>query len=175
MTLVRKNYIDFGPTFAAEKLAEDHNVKASCEMLRKWMQDAEIWLSRKQRRTFHQLRRECLGELIQIDGSSWLRMKSQVVCWRDALRSSLKHRHRMLRNDQPAWLTNPAIYDVSALPSPATDTTKWDISTLHRDGHFRMGCIWQSSRKMMISYICKAIMSPSAATLAPLVTVLNDF
>ena len=35
------------------------------------MQDAGIWLSRKQRRTFHQprLRRECLGELIQIDGS----------------------------------------------------------------------------------------------------------
>jgi hypothetical protein len=35
------------------------------------MQDAGIWLSRKQRRTFHQprLRRECLGKLIQIDGS----------------------------------------------------------------------------------------------------------
>ena len=35
------------------------------------MQDAGIWLSRKQRRTFHQprLRRECYGELIQIDGS----------------------------------------------------------------------------------------------------------
>jgi hypothetical protein len=35
------------------------------------MQDAGIWLSRKQRRTFHQprLRRECFGELIQIDGS----------------------------------------------------------------------------------------------------------
>jgi hypothetical protein len=43
----------------------------SRETLRKWMQDAGIWLSRKQRRTFHQprLRRECYGELIQIDGS----------------------------------------------------------------------------------------------------------
>lgn len=71
VTLVRENYVDFGPTFAAEKLDEDHGLKVSRETLRKWMQDAGIWLSRKQRRTFHQprLRRECLGELIQIDGS----------------------------------------------------------------------------------------------------------
>ena len=71
VTLVKENYIDFGPTFAAEKLTEDHGLKVSRETLRKWMQDAGIWLSRKQRRTFHQprLRRECLGELIQIDGS----------------------------------------------------------------------------------------------------------
>ena len=71
VTLVRENYIDFGPTFAAEKLHEDHGLKVSRETLRKWMQDAGIWLSRKQRRTFHQprLRRECYGELIQIDGS----------------------------------------------------------------------------------------------------------
>lgn len=69
--LVRETYIDFGSTFTAEKLAEDHGLKVSRETLRKWMQNAGIWLSRKQRRTFHQprLRRECLGELIQIDGS----------------------------------------------------------------------------------------------------------
>ena len=71
VTLVRETYIDFGPTLAAEKLEEDHGLKVSRETLRKWMQDAGIWLSRKQRRTFHQprLRRECYGELIQIDGS----------------------------------------------------------------------------------------------------------
>ncbi|MDR6310047.1 transposase [Pacificitalea manganoxidans] len=71
VTLVRETYIDFGPTFASEKLAEDHGLKVSRETLRKWMQDAGLWLSRKQRRTFHQprLRRECYGELIQIDGS----------------------------------------------------------------------------------------------------------
>jgi hypothetical protein len=40
VTLVRENYIDFGPTFAAEKLAEDHGLKVSRETLRKWMQDA---------------------------------------------------------------------------------------------------------------------------------------
>jgi|TARA_B110000977_G_C11026031_1_gene473187 hypothetical protein len=71
VSLVKERYVDFGPTFAAEKLAESHDLKVSRETLRKWMQDAGIWVSRKQRRTFHQprLRRECLGELIQIDGS----------------------------------------------------------------------------------------------------------
>lgn len=71
VSLVKELYIDFGPTFAAEKLAESHDLNVSRETLRKWMQDAGIWASRKQRRTFHQprLRRECLGELIQIDGS----------------------------------------------------------------------------------------------------------
>ena len=43
MTLVRENYIDFGPTFATEKLEEDHGLKVSRETLRKWMQDAGIW------------------------------------------------------------------------------------------------------------------------------------
>jgi transposase len=71
ITLIQENYSDFGPTLAAEMLAEHHDLKVSRETLRKWMQDAGIWLSRKQRRTFHQprLRRECFGELIQIDGS----------------------------------------------------------------------------------------------------------
>ena len=71
MSLVQDRYADFGPTLAAEKLAECHGLTVSRETLRKWMQDAGLWLSRKQRRTFHQprLRRECLGELIQIDGS----------------------------------------------------------------------------------------------------------
>lgn len=71
LSLIREHYLDFGPTLAAEKLAEDHGVTVSRETLRKWMAEAGIWLSRKQRRTFHQprLRREAYGELVQIDGS----------------------------------------------------------------------------------------------------------
>ncbi len=71
MALVRENYADFGPTLAAEMLAQHHALTVSRETLRKWMVEAGIWLSRRQRRTFHQprLRREALGELIQIDGS----------------------------------------------------------------------------------------------------------
>jgi hypothetical protein len=69
--LVRSAYADFGPTLAAEMLAERHGLRISRETLRGWMIDAGLWLSRQQRRRFHQprLRREALGELIQIDGS----------------------------------------------------------------------------------------------------------
>ena len=71
LELVRKNYRDFGPTLAAEVLLERHGVEVSRETLRRWMAEAGLWLSRKQRRTFHQprLRRESYGELVQIDGS----------------------------------------------------------------------------------------------------------
>ena len=52
-------------------LAEHNRFKMSRETVRKWMQEDGLWLSPKQRRTFHhpRLRRECFGELIQIDGS----------------------------------------------------------------------------------------------------------
>ncbi len=71
VTLVREFYADFGPTLATEKLAERDGLHVSRETLRSWMVDAGLWLSRKQRRTFHQprLRREAYGELVQIDGS----------------------------------------------------------------------------------------------------------
>lgn len=70
LQLVRERYADFGPTLAAEKLCEQ-GFSVSRETLRKWMAKDGLWLSRKQRRTFRQprLRRECYGELIQIDGS----------------------------------------------------------------------------------------------------------
>jgi len=71
VALIRERYADFGPTLAAEKLAELDGLTVSRETLRQWMTGAGIWLSRKQRRTFHQprLRREAYGELVQIDGS----------------------------------------------------------------------------------------------------------
>ncbi len=69
--LVREKYADFGPTLAAEMLSKHDGITVSRETLRKWMIEAEIWVPRKQRRRFHRprLRRECRGELIQIDGS----------------------------------------------------------------------------------------------------------
>ena len=71
LELVRRNYRDFGPTLATEALEERHGIKVGRETLRKWMVEAGLWLSRKQRKTFHQprLRRESYGELVQIDGS----------------------------------------------------------------------------------------------------------
>jgi hypothetical protein len=58
-------------SLAAEFLLPKDSVKVSRETLRKWMIEEGLWLSRRQRRSFHQprLRREAYGELIQIDGS----------------------------------------------------------------------------------------------------------
>jgi transposase len=69
--LVRTRYADFGPTLATEILLEKHDLRVGRETLRRWMVADGLWLSRKQRRAFHQprLRREHYGELIQIDGS----------------------------------------------------------------------------------------------------------
>ena len=71
LALVRTQYADFGPTLAAEKLAELHDIPLSHETLRKWMIADGLWLTRKHRRVLHQprLRREAFGELVQIDGS----------------------------------------------------------------------------------------------------------
>ena len=71
IALVRERYADFGPTFAAEKLAERHDLRVSRETLRSWMRQAGIWMSRAERKRIQQPRhrREHIGELIQIDGS----------------------------------------------------------------------------------------------------------
>ena len=69
--LVQSCYSDFGPTLAAEKLRERHDVIVSVETLRRWMIDEELWVPRSQRdRRVYQPRhrRSCIGELIQIDG-----------------------------------------------------------------------------------------------------------
>lgn len=72
LALIRDQYADFGPTFAHQKLTEDHALTLSVETLRAWMITAGLWVSRTQRarRSYPpRSRRACLGELIQLDGS----------------------------------------------------------------------------------------------------------
>ena len=71
LTIIRQWYWDFGPTLAAEKLCEDHGITVGRETLRQWMIEAGLWRDRKQRKQVHQPRprRECVGELVQVDGS----------------------------------------------------------------------------------------------------------
>jgi hypothetical protein len=71
LALIGEHYADFGPTLAAEMLVQHHGLTVSCETLREWMTESGIWLSRKERWSFHQpcLRREAFGELIHIEGS----------------------------------------------------------------------------------------------------------
>jgi hypothetical protein len=71
LALVRERYGDFGPTLAAEKLSELHDLPVGVETLRQWMLADGLWVRRRDRkRRVHQPRhrRDCLGELVQIDG-----------------------------------------------------------------------------------------------------------
>ena len=70
--LVSTHYYDFGPKFATERLAEKHSIQVSKETLRQWMVDWGLWKAKRQKQAkIHPQRdrRDCFGELIQIDGS----------------------------------------------------------------------------------------------------------
>lgn len=64
--------IDWGPTFAKEKLGKMHGICLSAETIRKWMIEEGLWKSRKKKdsRIYQRrARRSRFGELIQGDGS----------------------------------------------------------------------------------------------------------
>lgn len=71
LALLQAHYLGYGPTLASEALEARHGLHVPRETLRNWMREAGLWLTRAQRRRFHQLRprREHFGELVQIDGS----------------------------------------------------------------------------------------------------------
>jgi Winged helix-turn helix len=71
LALIREWYWDFGPTLVAEKLREVHGITLGRETLRLWLIEAGLWRDRRQRRKrVHQprSRRDCVGELVQVDG-----------------------------------------------------------------------------------------------------------
>jgi transposase len=73
---VRQRYADFGPTLAAEHLAQE-GLSVSRETLRKWMAKASLWRPRSQRvKTIHvwRERRASFGEMVMQDSSPfrWL-------------------------------------------------------------------------------------------------------
>jgi len=72
LALIKATYADFGPTLACEKLSERHGIHLGVETVRRWMLADGICQDRKQRlKPVHQprYRRDCIGELVQIDGS----------------------------------------------------------------------------------------------------------
>jgi hypothetical protein len=70
LQVYRKDYHDFGPTFAAEKLAE-RDLVVSADTLRRWLLDAGLWQPQRRRlqHRSRRLRRACFGELVQMDTS----------------------------------------------------------------------------------------------------------
>ncbi len=70
LKLYREKYHDFGPTLACEKLEQDGH-RVGVKTLWRWLLQEGLW-TRRRRRKAHRARRErreCLGELVQMDGS----------------------------------------------------------------------------------------------------------
>jgi len=77
-------YRGFGPTLAAEYLAQKHAIEVSRETVRQWMIRAKLWRARKQRvEKVHEWRprRSRLGELVQWDTSDhdWLEGRGEQL------------------------------------------------------------------------------------------------
>jgi transposase len=89
LSLIKKKYSGceeerFGPTLAAEHLAEEDGMEIDHETLRRWML-AEGWWSRQRKRKPCRKRRERkahFGELVQLDGSfhEWLEARGPDGC-----------------------------------------------------------------------------------------------
>lgn len=72
LTVIQEKYTDFKPTFATEKLAENHGIHISYGTTRLWMIQEKLWKPRKQKQSVYRSwrpRKEYFGELQQFDGS----------------------------------------------------------------------------------------------------------
>ena len=84
--IIKKKYSDFKPTFATEKLMENHGIKIGRETLRKLMMKEGLWnpKSRKQPKNRHvwRARKENYGEMQQFDGSyhHWFEDRGGEYC-----------------------------------------------------------------------------------------------
>lgn len=79
-----KLWHDYGPTLAAEELAEQHGIQVSRETLRQWLIEAKLWRRRRARiEQAHvwRARRARYGELVQWDTSEhdWLEGRGEEL------------------------------------------------------------------------------------------------
>jgi len=85
LKIIRKNYYDFGPLLATEKLNEIHKIQISKETVRIFMIEDEIWRPKRKKKEKHRSwrqRRSSYGELIQYDGSyeHWFEDRGEKCC-----------------------------------------------------------------------------------------------
>lgn len=83
--LLHKHYHDFGPTFATEKLDEDHKITRDPKTIRAIMIDEDLWKPKKKKKQeYHawRQRRQSFGEMQQYDGSYeyWFEDRGKKCC-----------------------------------------------------------------------------------------------
>ena len=83
LALYREQYSDYGPTLAAECMAQEDGLEVPVTTLHRWLVSAGLWERRRKRRV-HRRRRERRGhsgELLQMDGSfhDWFEGRRQAA------------------------------------------------------------------------------------------------
>lgn len=112
LALIRKKYggdatTRFGPTLAAEHLAEEDGVTVHAETLRRWMLAEGFW-SRARKAAAHRSRRARkahVGELLQLDGSfhAWLEDRGAVGCLMDLVDDATGRSVLHFSDEETTW------------------------------------------------------------------------
>jgi len=112
VNLIRKKYSGseearFGPTLAAEHLAEEDGIVLGHETLRLWMLQEGLW-SRQRKRKKHCQRRERkshFGELVQLDGSfhEWLEDRGPRGCLMDMVDDATNDTLARMGKEETIW------------------------------------------------------------------------
>jgi len=98
--ILKQKYPDFKPTFAAEKLFENHNIDRDPKTIRAIMIEENLWQPRKKKQSEYRSwrkRKSCYGEMMQFDGSY----------------------HRWVEDRAGEWCLLAAIDDATSIPVKA--------------------------------------------------------
>lgn len=85
LAIISEHLLGFGPTLAHEKLSSRFGFHIPVETVRRWMTANDLWIPRSKRtkRPYQpRYNRDCIGELIQIDGSyhDWFEGRAAKCC-----------------------------------------------------------------------------------------------
>lgn len=113
LELVRQKYSGeigkrFGPTLAAEHLAEEDGLRVHRETLRRWMVTAGLWSRMRGAPCVHRQRRERkehFGELVQLDGSfhDWFEGRGPRGCLMDMVDDATGVTHAWMGEAETIW------------------------------------------------------------------------
>ncbi len=98
----------FGPTLAAEHLAEEDGLVIDEETLRRWMLEAGLWSRQRGRKRAHRRRRprkEHFGELLQLDGSfhAWFEERGPEGCLMDMVDDATSKTQGRIDKEETIW------------------------------------------------------------------------
>ena len=112
LRLIRQKYSGseeerFGPTLAAEHLAEEDGMVLDHETLRRWMLAEGLWRRKRQGKKHCQRRerKEHFGELVQLDGSfhDWLEGRGPEGCLMDMVDDATSTTQAHLGKEETIW------------------------------------------------------------------------